>query len=131
MRAYLIDPQAGEITQVDYTGDYRNIYQHIGADCFDVARFGDEGDAAFVDDNGLLNDPRYFFMVRGNPNPLAGKGLVLGCDAEGESIEPKCTLEWLKANVAFCGELIPGTGMFAVLGPSDMAAELARAFSLA
>ena len=101
MRAYLIDPEHKSVSEVDYNGDYRNIYEHIKADCFDAAGFNNKGDAVFVDDEGLLHDPEFFFRIEGNPNPLAGRGLVLGTDAEGESISPTVTLDWLRSNVSF------------------------------
>lgn len=99
MQAFLIDPENLLIAAVEYSGNYREIYKHIGADCFDAARFNDKGDAAFIDDNGLLNNPQWFFQIEGYPQPLAGKGLVLGCDQEGESVAPSVTLEWLLDNV--------------------------------
>jgi hypothetical protein len=107
MKAYLINPNDRKITEVDYTGDYTNIYTHIGADTFDVARFG-ESDCVYVDDEGLIKGPVYqFFAIHGHPQPLAGKGLVLGTDAEGESVTPSCTLAWLKANVYWIESLGP------------------------
>ena len=112
MKAYLIDPNNRKITEVDYTGDFRNIYTHIGAECFDVARFG-ETDCVFVDDEGLIKGPVYqFFAVQGYPAPLAGKGLVLGTDEEGNSISPSIDLAWLKSNVYWV-ELL-GPRMFGV-----------------
>jgi hypothetical protein len=99
--AYLIDPQARTVTQVEYTGDYRNIYEHIGADCFDVARVYQNGDGIFVDDEGLLKDPEHFFVHRNYASPLAGKGLLLGCNEEGESVAPATDFETFKNDIAF------------------------------
>lgn len=81
MRALLINPEYHTITEVEYTGDYRNIYTHIGAQCFDMVRINDK-DNIFVDDEGLINGvahKRGMFRVEGRyPVHLAGKGLVLG-----------------------------------------------------
>jgi hypothetical protein len=101
MKAYLIDPEKQSVEQVDYTGVYTNIYEHIGEDCFAIARFNEKGDCVYVDDNGLLKPQRAAFLVNGYRSFLVGKGLVLGTDYEGESVEPKCSLEWLKQNTAF------------------------------
>lgn len=107
MKAYLIDPWTRTITAVEYSGDYQEIYQHIGASCFDCARFADNGDGVFIDDEGLLkNGEQSFFAIWGYPQPLAGKGLVLGCDADGESVEPQISLEELRARVRFLGEVM-------------------------
>lgn len=102
MNAYLIDPFARTITTVEYSGDYKQIYDLIGADCFDLARINREGDAIFVDDEGLIRDTEQaFFLHADYPNPLAGKGLVLGSDSEGESVAPHTTLDELKQKVSF------------------------------
>ena len=54
------------------------------------------GDLICVDGNGLLKGPVYqFFGVKGYPQPLAGRGLVLGTDDEGDRVSPETTLEWL------------------------------------
>lgn len=64
--------------------------------------------AIFLDDNGLLNDPQRFFLIRGYPDPLAGKGLVMGSDAEGNTQAAKTPLKWLQDNIRFA-EVVPGT----------------------
>lgn len=109
MRAILIDPKNRTVTEVNYTGDYRNINTHIQADCFDIVRIGDENDnTIFVDDEGLINDKARdvgFFRFDGdNPMALAGYGLILGTDAEGESIECNLSVADVYSRVAF-GEL--------------------------
>lgn len=106
MRAILIT-----ITEVDHNGDFRNIYKLLShethpVDCFDVVRL-DHGDGIFVDDNGLLNNPQRFFLIRDYHSPLAGKGLCLGSDAEGDSIAAKTAIGWFRSNIAFaevCGQ---------------------------
>ena len=106
MRAILINPQDQTITEVDYTGDYKNIYEHIDADCFDCVSFGDkERHTIFVDDNGLNNGKALqvgMFRVDGEyPAYLAGKGLILATDDEGESVAATMTLEYLNNLIAF------------------------------
>lgn len=57
-------------------------------------------DTIYVDDDGLLNHAHGWFVLRGYPQPLAGKGLVLGTTRSGNSCSPrKATLEWLRKNV--------------------------------
>lgn len=45
----------GKVTERKYKGDIQEIYDAIGADCFDVVRLRN-GTVMFVDDNGLLKD---------------------------------------------------------------------------
>lgn len=109
MQAYLIDPFAKTVTTVEYHGDFHEIYQHIGCSAFDAAAFNDAGDAVFIDDEGLLKprDQQAYFLID-CPNHgddicrgLAGKGLVLGVDANGDSIEPTASLDEVAAMVSF------------------------------
>lgn len=99
--AILIDPVARTVTEVQWNGDYRHIYELIDCDCYDVARINKHGDGIFVDDEGLMKDGMDFFIFDGYPSPLAGKGLILGCDSSGESIKPHVTLADAKAAVRF------------------------------
>lgn len=101
MDAYLIDPFKREVTTVQYNGDYHHIYALIDCECFDIARINAKGDGIFVDDEGLFKEEQAFFIVKGYGNPLAGKGLVLGSDDEGNSVSPHITLDELRSRVMF------------------------------
>lgn len=105
MRAYLINPFTRSITEVEYDGNYKSIYGLINAHCFDVARL-DHGDGIYIDDEGLISgQPQQFFLVKGYPTPLAGKGLVLGSDDEGETTPPRITLDQLTSLITFLTDI--------------------------
>lgn len=111
--AVLIDPATRSITEVEYDGDYKSIYKLIGASCFDVVRI-DRDDTIFVDDEGLLNGKgmRTGFFVYGNyPQPLAGKGLVLGTDEEGESVSTQNPLQFFYDNISWVNSIFNDTVM--------------------
>jgi len=98
MRAILIDPFTKTITEVEYSGDYKQIYKLINCDTFTVSCLSDADDL-FLDDEGLLKDNRYFTW---NGHPFAGKGLILAHDDEGDTISTTYDLhevldrvEWL------------------------------------
>lgn len=59
------------------------------------------GDAIFVDDEGLFKGHTGCFIVRGHPEPLTGKGLVIGTDRQGNSADAKASLQALTAETAF------------------------------
>lgn len=95
IKGLLINPENKTITPVVLTDDYRDIYGLIDARTFDVVRL-DDGDGIYLDDEGLLKDePGPFFGLKGYGQPIAGKGLVLGSDDEGETQNVKITLEAL------------------------------------
>jgi hypothetical protein len=107
MQLFLIDPEEETIQPWDYNGDWRTLAPALGCQWFDVVEFNQHTkDAVYVDDEGLLNDPQHFFKIRGAHSPLAGKGLVAGCDEDGETVSPQCDLAWLRANVKFLHRLI-------------------------
>ena len=94
MRAYLIDPFDRTVKPVDYQGDIKEIYSLIQADCFDCCRFSTGNlDGVYVDDEGLLKPDQEFFMIGNYPSPLAGRGLVIGCDEVGESIGAQSSID--------------------------------------
>ena len=101
MRAYLIDPWTNTISEVDYSGDYHHIYDLIDAHLFDVVRIDENGDGVFFDDEGLFKEEQAFFKIEGCPQPLAGKGLVLGADNEGNSVQPVFSLKEIERRITF------------------------------
>ena len=106
MNAYFINPFSKKITTVDYDGDYQSISRLIDASrgYFDVVRLYGNQDAAFVDDEGLYVEDQQFWIHRNYPQPLAGKALVLGCNDEGDSIEPQTSFEKLANDIKFIGD---------------------------
>lgn len=99
MKAYLIDPFSECVTEVDYSGNYKDIYKLIKAELFDVVYINDK-DCIYVDDEGLYKNNQAFFMIDGS-HPLAGYGLVLGTDDDGASISPEASLQSIRDRVKF------------------------------
>lgn len=109
VKGYLIDPFACTITEVEHEADsIEGIYMLLTnpmqkVTCFTVAysRGLSPGDAIFVDDEGLLTPCDRFFMIAGNPQPLAGKGLVLGSNANGDTVAVKTSKAKVEDMVVF------------------------------
>ena len=103
MRGILINAEARTITEVEVPEGYKNIYPFLGAgvdmfQCVDITR---KGDTIYVDEEGLLKPQDNFFLYAGYGQPLAGNGLVLSTDNEGETVGTKLTLETIIKNVKF------------------------------
>jgi hypothetical protein len=47
----------------------------------------------YVDDGGLLKEPKYFFQIAGCAQPYAGRGLILGTNESGDDMPAKILLE--------------------------------------
>lgn len=85
MRAFLIDPNNQTITEVDYSGDYKQIYDLIDCHTFDVV-YVDENHCIYVDDEGLMKPNLFFWFEDLMPTPLAGKALLLGEDGKDATL---------------------------------------------
>lgn len=98
MKAYLIDPFEKKISEVEYDGNYKSIYTLISTqsnpvDIFTCVELNEHQDTVFVDDEGLLNNTETQHYFKLNGHLLAGKGLVLGTNDEGDSVTPFVSFE--------------------------------------
>jgi hypothetical protein len=95
--AILIDPWTRTVKQVLCTErePLYDMYKFIDCDAVDrVVWPGGSKNDIWVDDNGLLYEPvPATFNVRGYPQPLAGRGLVLGFTNSGRSVSTTLTIE--------------------------------------
>ncbi len=68
--------------EVKITPDLDTYYKLIGCDCITIGYTFPNGDTLFVDDVGLLKDPKHFFRVRGIDYEYAGNGVIIGTERE-------------------------------------------------
>lgn len=104
MKAYLIDPTIDAIVETEYNGDWKTIAPTIGAETFTLVVYEHNGVelSIYVDDEGLFNgNPHGWFDLPGFNQAFRGKGLVLGTDDEGESVDVPDVLEHLLSAVSF------------------------------
>jgi hypothetical protein len=107
MRAILINPFEREITTVIRSDDYKDIYTYLSRPDFDVNTFTvvhlDEFNDIFIDDEGLYVEDQAFFSIAGTHSELvlAGMGLVLGHDGQGESTSSDLLIEEVRAAVTW------------------------------
>lgn len=97
MRGILIDPAKRVVEPVEIGDGLQPIYKAIGANVFTVIYL--DGDALFLDDEGLFRDSQDYFALGNYPHPLAGRGLILGCTEDGESVDARLTVEKVLAGV--------------------------------
>ena len=86
MKAVLIDPFNRSISMIEMGNDWREISARIGCKYFTVAGYYDN-DVVYCDDEGLLHGPTEFVMISGFGQPLAGRVLMLGSTADGDSTD--------------------------------------------
>tara|TARA_R100000234_G_C4918642_1_gene143146 strand:- start:275 stop:649 length:375 start_codon:yes stop_codon:yes gene_type:complete len=120
MRAILIDPKHKQIMQIDYNGDYKTIYEHLSfypnaegmthkPRAFDIVRIPVGNDGIYVDDEGLFvpNEDKHWFTYRYNAHemhqniPLVNRGLIIGCDENGDSVDCDSTVDSIKSQITW------------------------------
>lgn len=103
MKAVLIDAKARTISDIEYSGNWRDISPMLGCDLFTVVRNLPDGDDVYVDDEGLLklNADSVFFEMPWYPNPLAGSGLILSCDRDGNSTAAVHDADYYRKHITF------------------------------
>ena len=100
-KGILINPFDETIKEIEYSGDYKEIYNFIDCRTFDCAMFNYENDL-YIDDEGLLvNNQRFFSINEGN---YGGKALLLSHDDEGDSVATNLSLQPVKDMVHFLPE---------------------------
>ena len=122
MLAILIDPFTETIEVVDYSGDWKDISALIGCSLFTTIDLGDS-DTLYVDDEGLYVKNQRFFNLKGYPQPLAGRGLVLGYTLDGDSTDSSLTVSQVQDMVSWYPEGLTVEPSFEVLGfnePEDI-----------
>lgn len=122
MQAILIDPFTETIEAVDYSGDWRDISTLLGCDLFATVYIDDE-DTLYIDDEGLYVEDQRYFKWKGYPQPLAGRGLVLGCTPDGDSTDSYKTVSEIQDMVEWCPEGLTVEPRFEVIGfdsPSEI-----------
>lgn len=102
MKAILIDVKNEEVREIDFNETLEHIYELVDCATFDVLRL-DGVNGIYVDDEGLFVEDQLFFTYHGDnySHTLAGNGLVLGVDSEGNSISPTVTVEEVREAVDF------------------------------
>ena len=89
MKAVLIDPYAQSITDVDVR-DWRDISTHLQCSIFCSGGYTEDGDAIYVNDEGLYDEHMFVDMpdLIPYPYPLAGRVLIMGINRfNGESTD--------------------------------------------
>ena len=122
MLAILIDPFTETIEMVDYSGDWEDISALIGCSLFTTIDLGDS-DTLYVDDEGLYVKNQRFFNLKGYPQPLAGRGLVLGYTLDGDSTDSSLTVSQVQDMVSWCPEGLtvePGFEVYGFNEPEDI-----------
>lgn len=100
--AYLIDPDAGSISEILAEEGIDWINKAIGSDCF-TGGYSQLPNmpSLFIDDEGLYKPELHFFHYKGAYEPFCGKAIAMDVDSRGRSVTPKMSIEEFAKNIAF------------------------------
>ena len=96
------DVKKQEVKEVEHDDTLKSIYNLVDCGTFDVVNI-DGVNSIYVDDEGLFIEDQLYFNYKGTTDSvsLAGNGLVLGVDEEGETTPPSLTLKEVEQAVTF------------------------------
>lgn len=107
MKAILINPHERTVHEIEYGGDYRQIAAMLECELFTTVRLT-KTETLFLDDEGWINPDtgdmgvrtgQAYFWLDGYPQLLAGRGLIIGNTADGESCATRLTATLIAQHV--------------------------------
>jgi hypothetical protein len=109
-KALLINSIEKTVTLVEVGEGIQDIYKYLDCQTFDVVRLGGGVDC-YIDDEGLLKNGYVDddgvkhnmtgFIFKGMAQPIMGNGLVMGHNAEGESVDCPVSVEMVTGVMNF------------------------------
>lgn len=101
MRTIIINPKDRTITETDVDDSLKALQQIVGGSIEQVCQGLDDNHHCYVNEEGLLDDPQYFFMFKDGHQPLAGAGIILSSTDDGDEAPCTLSLDWVKERVSF------------------------------
>jgi len=95
MKAIFINAKERTVKEVNINNDISEMKRLIECSCFTVGHEFDNGDAVYIDDEGLYH-PTDFFELGDACQPFAGNGLVVGY---GDGSDCKTSIEDIKDDI--------------------------------
>ena len=101
MRAIIINAEHRTVSEAEIDGSLKSLQQIVGGLITPVYEGLDSKHHAYVNDEGLLNNPQHFFMLRDGHQPLAGNGVILSTTRDGDEAPCTLPLDWVKERITF------------------------------
>jgi hypothetical protein len=100
-KAILIDPFKREITEIETTGIFEDMYAQLTCDMLEFVRLS-AADVIWVDEEGAFKAiKRYFYF---DSMRLSGRAMVLGMSRGGQIHDAQMDLETIQERVRFTEE---------------------------
>ncbi|WP_375448501.1 hypothetical protein [uncultured Fibrella sp.] len=101
INAILIDPTRQVIEAIEMDSSLQGFYDAI--QCRNISSYGcfQNGDVATGDDHALIKGPTPLFWFGKYPLPLGGRVVITNVDDEGECIDARSSVEYVRGIVRF------------------------------
>ena len=101
MRAIVINAKDRTVTETETDGSLDSLQRIVGGLIEPVSQGLDGKHHCYVNEEGLLNGPRHFFLFEDGHQPLAGNGVILSLTRGGNEAPCTLALDWVKDRVTF------------------------------
>ena len=101
MRAIIINAQDRTVTETEIDGSLESLQQIVGGLIEPVSQGLDDEHHCYVNEEGLYDNPRHFFLFKNGHQPLAGNGVILASTDDGDEAPCTLPLDWVKQRVTF------------------------------
>ena len=118
MKAYLIDPVARTVTdiEVDETNDHAmlmSLYAHMQCVTLEAVNPLNAGhDVIYLDENGKFHPTGSFFCRLWPHDLLTGRAIWIGCDGKGGNCAPEMSRDYVAAHIVWADEAPHAPGGF-------------------
>lgn len=100
MRAIKIDSKNSTIIEIEIKG-YEEVRDAVDG-CICLAfDYPNNKHSCYVNDEGLLNNPEFFFVSKFGAQPFAGNGVIMGSTPSGNFRTCKLNLDDVKNSIKF------------------------------
>jgi hypothetical protein len=109
IKGILVDPFLKTVTEVTVIGTrdewgtnyLESFYKLLGCRTIEAAALDVDDQSLYVDEEGMFaENQQFFYLPKLSPyQPLAGRGVFVGLDDEGDSADTKLTTEAIQAEV--------------------------------
>ena len=101
MRAIIINAKDRTVTETEIDGKLDSLQQIVGGLIEPVSQGLDGEHHCYVNEEGLYDNPRHFFLFKNGHQPLAGNGVILASTDDGDEAPCTLPLDWVKQRVTF------------------------------
>lgn len=99
MKAILIDAKNQQVRYVENKGQLEDMYQALGVEMIEIAKYYPNGDTLYVDEEGLINGTDFGFEINGLI--FMGNGIIYGTNREDPNKEDSAVSKIEDFNISF------------------------------